>query len=112
MIMDLQKRKELKKKLYTIIFKTDTEEGKRFDIILLNVILLSVILAAIESVVAFNARYAPVFTAVRIEKNIFFQFMESLTSYLFYRSSSVSCTVVLTILSLFVPYVFFVSSEY
>ena len=58
MIMDLQKRKELKKKLYTIIFKTDTEEGKRFDIILLNVILLSVILAAIESVVAFNARYA------------------------------------------------------
>ena len=26
MIMDLQKRKELKKKLYTIIFKTDTEE--------------------------------------------------------------------------------------
>ena len=54
MIMDLQKRKELKKKLYTIIFKTDTEEGKRFDIILLNVILLSVILAAIESVVAFN----------------------------------------------------------
>ena len=43
MIMDLQKRKELKKKLYTIIFKTDTEEGKRFDIILLNVILLSVI---------------------------------------------------------------------
>ena len=58
MIMDLQKRKELKKKLYTIIFKTDTEEGKRFDIILLNVILLSVILEAIESVVAFNARYA------------------------------------------------------
>ena len=56
MIMDLQKRKELKKKLYTIIFKTDTEEGKRFDIILLNVILLSVILAAIESVVAFHAR--------------------------------------------------------
>ncbi|WP_455498684.1 ion transporter [Coprobacter sp.] len=56
--MDAQKQRELKKRLYSIIFKTDTEDGKRFDVILLNVILLSVILAAIESVVAFNDQYA------------------------------------------------------
>lgn len=56
--IEILKRKDLKEKLYSIIFKTDTKEGRDFDIILLNVILLSVVLAAIESVVSFNVRYA------------------------------------------------------
>ena len=56
--MNPQRQKDIKEKLYSIIFKTDTIAGRKFDIILLNVILLSIILAAIESVVDFNIRYA------------------------------------------------------
>lgn len=44
-------------KLYVIIYEADTPAGKRFDVILLWVILLSIILVMLESVERINARY-------------------------------------------------------
>lgn len=41
---------EKKRKIYEIIFEADTKEGKRFDILLLWLILLSVVIVLLESV--------------------------------------------------------------
>ncbi|MCP9610896.1 ion transporter [Coprobacter tertius] len=46
----LPPKPELKKILYTVIFKTDTPAGKNFDIALLVTIVFSVLLAMLESV--------------------------------------------------------------
>ncbi len=50
-------KKALKKKLYIIIFEAETKAGKRFDIILLLVILLSVLLVMLESIRSINEQY-------------------------------------------------------
>lgn len=55
--MILRPSEELKKKLYVIIFKSDTKEGKLFDVILLIVIVFSVILSMLESVVVYDKTY-------------------------------------------------------
>ena len=53
--------KELKKKLRTIIFKTNTPAGKNFDIVLLIAILVSVTVVILESVEDFSISYTTVF---------------------------------------------------
>jgi voltage-gated potassium channel len=48
----------LRKKIYIIIFRSDTPAGKLFDLILLILILLSILCVFLESVAAFRAKYA------------------------------------------------------
>jgi voltage-gated potassium channel len=47
----------LKKKIYQIIFEADTTAGKRFDIILLMVIVLSIALVMIESIPSIKQKF-------------------------------------------------------
>ncbi len=49
--------KELKEKLYEIVFEADTKEGKAFDIALLIFILISIVLVSIESVKSIAEEY-------------------------------------------------------
>ena len=49
--------KDLRKKLYNIIFEADTPAGKAFDIVLIIFILLSVVAVVLESIPGFNAEY-------------------------------------------------------
>lgn len=46
----IDKVSQKKRKLYEIIFEADTKEGKRFDVMLLWLILLSVVIVLLESV--------------------------------------------------------------
>jgi voltage-gated potassium channel len=48
----------LKQRLYTIIFEADTKAGKRFDVILLWLILLSVLVVMAESVTTLHQKYS------------------------------------------------------
>ena len=54
-------KKQLKKKLRTIIFKTNTPAGKAFDVALLIAILVSVGVVILESVEKFSLNYTKVF---------------------------------------------------
>ncbi|MEN8249608.1 MAG: ion transporter [Bacteroidota bacterium] len=54
-------KKSLKRKLYIIIFRTDTPLGKAFDVGLLVTILLSVSVVMLESVEQYSAKYADLF---------------------------------------------------
>jgi len=54
-------RKQLKKELRTIIFKTNTPAGKAFDIALLFAILISVGVVILESVESFSVNFSNVF---------------------------------------------------
>ncbi len=54
-------KKQLKKKLRTIIFKTNTPAGKAFDVALLIAILVSVGVVILESVETFSNNYTNVF---------------------------------------------------
>lgn len=51
------KTKELKKRLYKIIFESNTKAGKAFDICLLILIVLSVVLVLVDSVSVYHVRY-------------------------------------------------------
>lgn len=51
----------LRKKLYIIIFGTDTPAGKAFDVALLVAILISVLAVMLESVPSLNSRFGYVF---------------------------------------------------
>ncbi|MFT6217259.1 MAG: voltage-gated potassium channel [Roseivirga sp.] len=53
-----------RKKLYIIIFESDTPAGKAFDIALLWAILLSVLAVILESVVSLNEDYGTLFTTI------------------------------------------------
>lgn len=53
-----------REKLYKIIFETDTEAGRRFDVFLLWIILFSVVVVMIESVPEIGAKYSNVFFAI------------------------------------------------
>lgn len=46
---DLLRRKSLREKLYTIIFETNTPQGRRFDLFLLAFIVFSILILFIES---------------------------------------------------------------
>lgn len=55
--MSPTKNAELKKKVYNIIFKSDTPKGKLFDLILLWMILFSILSVVLESVSGFRSKY-------------------------------------------------------
>ena len=61
-----------REKLFKIIFHHDTPSGKRFDIILLFAILLSVIIVMLESVKSLNERYHVLFYTIEWILTIFF----------------------------------------
>lgn len=52
---------KLRKKIFTIIFGTETPEGKAFDVILLSLIILSVSLVILESVSSIRDSYHDLF---------------------------------------------------
>lgn len=47
----------LKKRLYTIIFESDTKEGKTFDVLLLATILGSILLVMLDSMASIHRKY-------------------------------------------------------
>lgn len=47
----------IKQRLYRIVFKSDTKNGKRFDVVLLWSILFSIFITMLDSVPSFNARF-------------------------------------------------------
>ncbi len=54
----------IKERLYTVVFGTDTKAGKRFDLVLLWVILFSVIIVMLESVPEIHDRFTDPFIAI------------------------------------------------
>lgn len=50
----------MKKKIYEIIFESDTRAGKAFDIVLFVAIFLSILTVMLESVVSINLKYSTV----------------------------------------------------
>lgn len=55
--MAVAKNEELRKKIYSIVFKSDTKEGKLFDLILLWIILFSIVSVFLESVSSIREKY-------------------------------------------------------
>ncbi|AHM59884.1 ion transporter [Flammeovirgaceae bacterium 311] len=53
-----------RKKLYIIIFESDTKAGKAFDVVLLVLILLSILTVVLESVESIQDHYGPFLVAV------------------------------------------------
>lgn len=53
-----------KERLYHIIFEADTPEGKRFDVILLGMIISSVVIVMLDSVPALQEKYGAIFFAL------------------------------------------------
>lgn len=49
--------KELKEKLYVIIFESDTPKGKLFDVFSIGFIIMSVLVVILESVVTFSDHF-------------------------------------------------------
>ena len=54
-------KKELKHKLYTIIFESDTPAGKLFDVCLIWFILFSILILMLESIQSLSLRYGTLF---------------------------------------------------
>lgn len=50
--------KNFRKKLYTVIFESDTKSGKTFDVVLLITILFSILLVMLDSVATIHAAYS------------------------------------------------------
>ena len=67
-----KKLSPLREKLFIIIFHHDTPAGRRFDVILLVAILLSVIIVMLESVKSLYARYHNLFYTIEWILTIFF----------------------------------------
>ena len=63
---------ELKRRLYVIIFQSDTPMGKLFDIVLLWAILLSILLVVVESMQALPPVAKSVFTVLEYVFTFFF----------------------------------------
>ena len=66
--------KELKEKLYVIIFESDTPKGKLFDVFLIGFIIMSVLVVILESVVTFSDHFR---LALQILVYCFFYFRVS-----------------------------------
>lgn len=62
----------IKQRLYNVVFESDTEAGKRFDVFLLWIILLSVLVVMLDSVPEIGTRYAAVFFATEWALTIIF----------------------------------------
>ena len=65
-------RLSLREKLYEIIFEADTPAGKRFDVILLILILLSVLVVMLETVSSIEQNYMPIMLWAEWAITIFF----------------------------------------
>lgn len=61
-----------KKKLYLIVFGTETKAGRRFDVFLLWIILLSVLVVMIESVPEIGKKYDKIFFTIEWVMTILF----------------------------------------
>jgi len=70
--MEKVNRSGFRRKLYHIIFESETRSGKIFDICLLVVILLSVLVVALESVNSFRAVFASTFFWAEVAFTILF----------------------------------------
>ena len=66
------KKKNIRKKLYDIIFEADTPAGKLFDIILLVLIVVSILAVILESVPAIGERYSQWFSVIEWTITFFF----------------------------------------
>jgi len=55
--MEVRKNDELRKKIYTVVFGSDTTAGRLFDLILLVLILLSIASVVLESVASLRKKY-------------------------------------------------------
>lgn len=62
----------LKNKLYHIVFETETKAGKRFDVVLLWLILISIIIVMLESVPELGEKFTKVFFIVEWVLTILF----------------------------------------
>lgn len=76
---------EKRMKLHEIIFEADTKAGKRFDIILLIAILVSVVVVIIESVPSYQEKYGQLFTFLEWIFTIFFTVEYGLRLYAVHR---------------------------
>lgn len=63
---------DIRQNLWEIIFGTSTRQGKKFDVILLWVILSSIMIVMLESVEELNIRFGDVFTLLEWVFTIFF----------------------------------------
>ena len=63
---------KIKERLYEIIFKADTKEGKTFDVLLITVIIISVITVILDSVPEINATCHMTFMTIEWIITIFF----------------------------------------
>ncbi|MGB5244883.1 MAG: ion transporter, partial [Lutimonas sp.] len=52
-----EKKTDWQERLHEIIYEADTKAGKRFDVILLWLILFSIVLVMLESVKELDAKY-------------------------------------------------------
>lgn len=66
--------KELKEKLYIIIFESDTPKGKLFDVFLIGFIIASVLLVIMESVVTFSDHFKLMLQMLEYVFTAFFTF--------------------------------------
>lgn len=66
--------KALKEKLYTIIFEADTPAGKAFDVVLIICIILSILLAIVESLQGFSPEMQKTFIVFEFIFTGFFTF--------------------------------------
>lgn len=64
--------KNLKKKLYEIIFEAETKAGKTFDITLVIMILISIATIVLESVKSIRAEYGALFFWIEVSITAFF----------------------------------------
>ena len=66
--------KELKEKLYVIIFESDTPKGKLFDVFLIGFIIMSVLVVILESVVTFSDHFRLALQILEYVFTVFFTF--------------------------------------
>ncbi|HFA50896.1 MAG TPA: ion transporter [Bacteroidetes bacterium] len=75
----------LKEKIHEIIFEADTPWGKRFDVILLVMIVGSVLTVMLETVSSLNEKYGELFFIIEWALTIFFTIEYLLRLYCVYR---------------------------
>ena len=68
----IPERTKLKRSVYQVIFKSDTKNGKAFDLILLFLILLSTFIVMMESVSNFDAKLHSLFVILEIIITVIF----------------------------------------
>lgn len=83
--MDVTKRNPTREKLAEIIFESDTQEGKLFDVILLISILASILIVILETVPSLNTKYGDIFYLLEWIFTIIFTVEYAMRIYVVYR---------------------------